>query len=84
MSRNELTYYVLKGIQDGAKPKPHDFQLNQEQWIELIGFIQGEGYAKNIVISRGGRGNKAMVAWLKGATLTDRGKKYLDENGSIL
>lgn len=81
MKRNELVYNVLKAIQNESEPKPSNYNLEQQQWLDLVTFIIDNGYA-NIKVSRGGRGNKAHAVWMEGATLTDKGIDYLEENSS--
>lgn len=77
MDKGELIYSILKGIQSGPEPKQEDYSLDKEQWGVLLEFIQNEGYAKDITVSRGGRGNKVLVTWLNTAKLTSKGEAYL-------
>lgn len=81
MNRNEQIYSILKAIKDGKEPTHEEYKLNHEQWLDLVSFILDNGYA-NIKVSRGGRGNRVRAVWIDGATLTDKGVKYLTENMS--
>ena len=80
MNKDELIYNILKGIQSGSEPKQEDYSLDKEQWGDLLEFIQNEGYAENITVSRGGQGNKVLVTWLNKAELTSKGEAYLKTN----
>lgn len=75
-----MIYSILKGIQSGPEPKQEDYSLDKEQWGVLLEFIQNEGYAKDIIVSRGGQGNRVLVTWLNTAKLTSKGEAYLQTN----
>lgn len=55
MSRNELVFNILKEIQKGHEPKARNYDLERQEWLDLVTFIPDNGYA-NIEASRGGRG----------------------------
>jgi len=77
MNKDELIYSILTGIQSGMEPKQQDYPLDKEQWGALLEFIQNEGYARDITVSRGGQGNRVLVTWLNTAKLTSKGEAYL-------
>lgn len=80
MSRNELIFNILKEIQNGRDPKPSDYGLDHQEWLNIVALIIDNEYAKNIKTVRGGRGNELRTAWLDKAILTDKGKEFIKDN----
>jgi hypothetical protein len=80
MDIKKLIYSILKKLQDGNEPKQTDYELDNEQWGEMLELIKDEGYAKDVTIQRGGIGNKVVYAWLDKAKITMKGIEYLERN----
>ena len=82
MNRKKLIYCILKNLQDGQVPKKSDYDLDLEQWVEIAELIGEEGYAKNVLASRAGIGNKAVFAMYTSAKLTIKGIDFLEQNSA--
>lgn len=83
MNRKKIIYSILKEIQQGNEPKRDDYGLELEQWGEICELIRDEGLASNVVVQRGGIGNKVVYAWLSKAKITFKGLDFLEENSAL-
>ncbi|MGD6815486.1 YjcQ family protein [Metabacillus sp. 113a] len=83
MDRRKLLYSILKELQDGNEPKQTDYELDNEQWGEMLELIRDEGYAKSVTVQRGGIGNPVVYAWLNKAKITFKGIEYLEANNAM-
>lgn len=86
MKKNELKIMlsIMREINDGNEPKASDYELDKNEFWNIIEKCQDAGYIKGANASTGGRGNKAQVIYLNTAKLTVSGLKYLKENSALM
>jgi hypothetical protein len=83
LNRKKLIYSILKELETGQEPKQSDYDLDLDSWGELAELIRDEELAKNVVIQRGGMGNKVVYAWYSSAKITLKGLDFLEENSVL-
>lgn len=79
MDKNKLIHNILKAIQEGPEPKPQNYNLENQEWLDVLMFLKNEGYVQNMLILLYGPKNPYMI-WLDWATLTPKGKSFLENN----
>lgn len=86
MKKNELKIMlsIMREINDGNEPKASDYELDKNEFWNIVKKCQEVGYISGANASTGGRGNKAQVIYLNTATLTVDGLDYLKENSAIM
>ena len=86
MATNKLKVMLsfMREINDGNMPTAADYEItNREMW-EIIDACQDEGLIKGAVFSRGGNGNRILICYTEGITLTVKGLEYLDEHSAAM
>lgn len=79
-NKRKIIYSVLKEIEKGEnEPKAEDYEISTAEFGDIVDMMEGE-LIKGSAISRGGQGNRPLVVFLKGATVTLKGLQYLEEN----
>ncbi|PLT29825.1 YjcQ family protein [Peribacillus deserti] len=81
MNRKKLIYSILKEIDQGNEPKQSDYEINFEQWVEIILLIRDEGYAKNISVLFAD--NEVYFISISSAKVTMKGIDYLEQNNTF-
>ena len=82
MATNKLKVMLnfMKEINGGNIPKYSDYGLEKTEFYNIIDSCQKEGLIEGAAFSRGGRGNKILIAYLEDTKLTVKGEEYLDEH----
>lgn len=81
MVHEKYIIQVLKTIEEGNIPAREDYDLTNEQWGEVAETILDTNLADGVSVSRGGQGNKVLIAWYENATLTNPGRLFLEKYG---
>lgn len=86
MSVNQLKIVIslLKEFSDGNIPQAKDYDITNEQYWDIIDAMQDENLIKGVKFSRGGQGNKILIAFLDGVKVTIKGMEYLNQNSALV
>lgn len=72
----------MREINDGNIPSAGDYGITNSEYWDIIDACQDEGLIKGVVFSRGGEGNKIILAITDYTKLTVKGMEYLNENST--
>lgn len=86
MATNKLKVMLsfMREINDGNMPTAADYEITNRELWEIIDACQDEGLIKGAVFSRGGNGNRILICYTEGITLTVKGLEYLDEHSAAM
>lgn len=73
----------LRELNDGNIAKPEDYELEREEFYDIVDACQDAGYIKGASFSRG-KGNRILIAFLENTKLTVKGMEYLHENSAAM
>lgn len=73
----------LRELNDGNIPKATDYDLNQEEFLDIVDACQDAGYIKGARFARG-KGNRILGGFLEDVKLTVKGMEYLHENSALM
>ncbi|RDZ11511.1 hypothetical protein C3744_20840 [Priestia megaterium] len=80
MNRKELALEILKRIRDKQPMTTKELGVDLQFLAEVSEMVRDEGLAKNIHVTHGGQGNKALHISLSSAIITMAGLNYIEEN----
>ncbi|MGU3395010.1 YjcQ family protein [Priestia sp. D51] len=80
MDRKKLALEILKRIRDKQPMTTKELGVDLQFLAEVSEMVRDEGLAKNIHVTRGGQGNKALHISLSSAIITMAGLNYIEEN----
>lgn len=80
----KIVVSVLKEISEGNHPKAQDYGVENERYWEILDAMQDDGLIKNVRFSRGGQGNKVLMAFADDAVITIKGMEYLNSNSILV
>ena len=80
MNRKAFIVEILKQIRDKQSITLKELGVDLQFLAEVSELILDEGLAKNIHVTRGGQGNKALHVSLSSATVTMKGLDYIEAN----
>ena len=85
MSVNKLKIMLsfMREVNDGNIPKATDYGINDLEYWDIIDAMQDDGLIKGVNFSRGGQGNKILIAFLENVKVTIKGMEYLNENSAL-
>lgn len=85
MAVNQLKVVIslLREFTDGNIPTTEDYEIERETYWDIIDAMQDDGLIKGVNFSRGGQGNKILVAFLENVKVTIKGMEYLNENSTL-
>lgn len=72
----------MRELNDGNIAKPEDYDIEKNEFYDIIDACQDEGLIKGVKFSRGGHG--IIIAYLENAKLTVKGMEYLHENSKAM
>ena len=73
----------LRELNDGNIAKAEDYDIEREEYYDIIDACQDAGYIKGARFSRG-KGNRILIAFLEDCKLTVKGMEYLHENSAAM
>lgn len=74
----------MREINDGNVPTATDYEIDKDEFADIIEACQDAGYIKGASIQRAGIENKVAVMWLDQAKLTVKGMEYLHNNSLVM
>jgi len=85
MAVNQLKVVIslLREFSDGNIPTAADYEIESETYWDIIDAMQDDGLIKGVNFSRGGQGNKILIAFLENVKVTIKGMEYLNENSAL-
>ncbi|MGE1166341.1 YjcQ family protein [Peribacillus simplex] len=83
MEKLRLMYKILSEIDKGVEVSKGNYEVSNDLWGEIAEILLDEGLANGISVTRGGRGNKVLIVWYKGATITLKGLMFLKDNDAL-
>ena len=72
----------MRELNDGNIAKPEDYDIEKNEFYDIIDACQDEGLIKGVKFSRDGHG--IIIAYLENAKLTVKGMEYLHENSKAM
>jgi acyl CoA:acetate/3-ketoacid CoA transferase alpha subunit len=84
MNKKKIIYSILKEIEKGdSEPRAGDYEINQNEFGNLIDLMQNDGLIIGATVTRGGMGHNVQIVFLNTAKITMRGLDYLEENSTF-
>jgi hypothetical protein len=74
----------MRELNDGNIPSAKDYEIDNDEYADIIEACQDAGYIKGAAITRAGAGNKVAIMWLDQVKLTVRGMEYLHEHSPLM
>lgn len=74
----------MRELNDGNIPHAVDYELDKDEFADIIEACQDAGYIKGASIQRAGLGNKVAMMWLEQTKLTVKGLEYLHDNSALM
>lgn len=74
---------IMRELNDGNHPTASDYEIEREEFYNILEACQDEGYIKNVRITYGAQKN-IIWATLDDARLTVKGMEYLHENSAVM
>lgn len=80
VNKRKIIYSILKEIEKSEnEPRAEDYDISTAEFGDIVDMMEGE-LIKGSAISRGGSGNRPLIVYLDGATVTLEGLEYLEGN----
>lgn len=73
----------MRELNDGNIAKPEDYEIDKNEFYDIVDACQDEGLIKGVNFSKG-KGNRILIAYLENAKLTVKGMEYLHENSGLM
>ncbi len=83
MNKLKVMYLILQQLNLGKEILREHYDVSNEEWVVIAEMLNDEGLAKNIKLTRGGRGNKVLIVWYDQAQITLAGLNFLEENNAL-
>ena len=80
----KLMLSFMRELNDGNIPSAKDYEINNDEYADIIEACQDAGYIKGASITRAGAGNKVAIMWLDQVKLTVSGMEYLHERSPLM
>lgn len=74
---------IMRELNDGNCPTSSDYDLEREEFYNILEACQDEGYIKNVRMSYGAQ-HHIIWATLEDARLTVKGMEYLHSNSAAM
>ena len=74
---------IMRELNDGNHPTASDYEIEREEFYNILEACQDAGYIKNVRISYGAQKN-IIWATIEDARLTVKGMEYLHENSAAM
>ena len=74
---------IMRELNDGNHPTASDYEIEREEFYNILEACQDEGYIKNVRITYGAQKN-IIWATSEDARLTVKGMEYLHENSAVM
>ena len=72
-----LVYKILKEIEQGKASTFSSLGVEKSDFFKAVEYIKEEQLATNIAFSRGGQGNRILIAYTNNSKLTEKGRKFI-------
>lgn len=83
VNHRKVIFSLLKEIKENeSEPKAKDYGLQISEFGDIVDMMLDEKLITGAGVSRGGRGNVALVVFLSGTRITLKGLEYLEENSA--
>lgn len=83
VNHRKVIFSLLKEIKENkSEPKVGDYGLETAEFGDIVDMMLDEKLITGASVSRGGRGNVALVVFLNGSKITIKGLEYLEENSA--
>ena len=81
VDKKKLIYLILKDLDSGVTPQMQNYDIQDNQiWGNVAEIIENQGFAKEVEVTKGGQGNKYLMAGFSKAKITLSGLNYIEEN----
>ena len=74
----------MREVNDGHIPSAADYEIDGQEFADIIEACQDAGYIKGATLTRAGSGNEVAIMWLDQVKLTIKGMEYLHENSAAM
>lgn len=73
----------MRELNDGNIAKPEDYEIDNNEFYDIIDACQDEGLIKGAQFARG-KGNQIIIPYLENTKLTVKGMEYLHDNSAVM